>query len=64
MTKKECRELANKIIKLEIELQSPLIDGERREQCQNEIMQLCDSVTNLREMLMLDNEIQNILESS
>ncbi len=64
MTKKECRELAKKIIKLETHLQDPLITGEQREQYQNEIIELCDSVTNLKDMLMLDNEIQTILESS
>lgn len=61
MTKKECRELAKKIIKLEMRLQDPLITGEQREQYQNEIMELCDSVTSLKDMLMLDNEIQTIL---
>lgn len=64
MTKKECRELAKKIIKLETRLQDPFITGEQREQYQNEIIGLCDSVTNLKDMLMLDNEIQTILESS
>ena len=63
MKKKELKNLAKKIAKYELILQSS-IDPKEKEQAQNEIMKLTSEVHNFEDIDILDEMIQEFLEKN
>lgn len=62
MKRKELKNLAKKIAKLEKAVQSNS-DQEATKKAQDELLHLCGQVTNLTDMLELDELIQEYIEN-
>jgi hypothetical protein len=60
MKQKELKNLAKKIVKLELELQN-CDDPFKRAQLEKEIMELSGKVTNINDMIAIDDLVQEYL---
>jgi hypothetical protein len=60
MKQKELKNLAKKIVKLELELQN-CDDSFKRAQLEKEIMELSGKVTNINDMIAIDDLVQEYL---
>ena len=63
MKKKELKQLAQKIAKLEMQYQKTE-NGKERQNCELEIMKLCSQVDNLEEVAIIDELVQDIIEKN
>lgn len=63
MTKRECKKIAQKLAEYELSLQSATTEEEKFK-IQNKILKLCTSLTDLADMIQVDEEVQNILKNS
>lgn len=64
MKRKELKNLAIKIAKQEQMLQAEDITSEERESAEKEIMRLCGKVTNMNDMIDLDDYVQKIIREN
>ncbi|MBR4974643.1 MAG: hypothetical protein IKY60_03550 [Bacteroidales bacterium] len=63
MKKKELKNLASKIAKYEKIIQSTQ-DAKEKRKAEEEIMKLSSSISNVEDMLQIDELVQDILENS
>ena len=64
MKRKELKNLAIKIAKQEQMLQAKDITSEKKENAEKEIMRLCGKVTNMNDMIDLDDYVQKIIREN
>lgn len=64
MKRKELKNLAIKIAKQEQMLQAGDITSEEKETAEKEIMRLCGKVTNMNDMIDLDDYVQKIIREN
>lgn len=63
MKKKELKQLAQKVAKLEMQYQKAE-DSKERQACELEIMKLCSQVDSLEEVAVIDELVQDIIEKN
>lgn len=64
MKRKELKNLAIKIAKQEQMLQAEDITSEEKENAEKEIIRLCGKVTNMNDMIDLDDYVQKIIREN
>lgn len=64
MKKKEMKEVAKKIAKLELIIQDPLSTTEAKKKAEKEIMNISFNVGNLSDLDSIDEMVQEILEKT
>lgn len=64
MKRKELKNLAIKIAKQEQILQKENISSDEKENAEKEIMRLCGKVTNMNDMVDLDDYVQKIIREN
>lgn len=64
MKKKEMKEIAKKIAKLELIIQDPLSTIEAKKKAEKEIMNISFNVGNLSDLDLIDEMVQEILEKT
>ena len=64
MKRKELKNLAIKIAKQEQILQKENISSDEKENAEKEIMRLCGKVTNMNDMVDLDDYVQKIIRQN
>lgn len=64
MKKKEMKEVAKKIAKLELIIQDPLSTIEAKKKAEKEIMNISFNVGNLSDLDLIDEMVQEILEKT